>query len=258
MSQRECQARNGVPDLDVDSGLLSDPSANYSSPDFVKGALRTMATVCRRALSGRLLRSRAVGLVADETTGADGDAHLVVLKRLLTPLGGIEMAFLYCIEMHLDTSAVRGWVTDVLGHQLDVGYAILLKGGLNMAYLLYIMLDAQFPTARIFERLRRPSRRPRRGSGDGQRRRRRRGRSPQRRRCARRTDHIRGSYLCHWVKRRAWLCWNTRAHHANCAPRRAVAHPRPLFTCCVVQGGSGGAGRGTSEWMGAFECRKQK
>jgi hypothetical protein len=137
---RELQAQNGQADMDTATGILSDPGANYTSPEFVHEALEAMSEVLRKRFCVLLMVAEAISFIADESHGTDGKAHLIVYLRFPDALGLPETKFLTLIEMHLDEEKVKKWAAG-LGHPIPDGYDVAMKGGLNMAYLLYTEIE---------------------------------------------------------------------------------------------------------------------
>jgi hypothetical protein len=137
---RELQAENGQADMDAVSGVLSDPSANYTSPEFVTDVLKYMTDILGGRFAAELTATPAISLVADEAHGADNKAHLIVYTRFVDAFGLPLIKFLGLIEMRLDEEKVRDWA-EGLGHAIPAGTEVKMKGGLNMAYLIFTHVD---------------------------------------------------------------------------------------------------------------------
>jgi hypothetical protein len=153
---RELQIMQGQTDLSTDPsvGRLADPSANYNSPTFVHEALTSLASVLRRYLAVELSRSPTLGLVTDETSGLDGNAHFNVCVQYITKSGGPTIKFAGCVRMRKDVRKVRKFLRSITPRGTSVpNFEIKLKGGANMITLIDEFFVSKFDQTLTWEKL---------------------------------------------------------------------------------------------------------
>jgi hypothetical protein len=131
---RELHGMNGLAELAVENGVLSDPSANYTSsgPLIVHCLAETLS---QSTLLPALLASPTLSFSTDESRGVDNHAYMLLYLRYITHLGTPEEAFVASLRMTLDIPKVKEFARDLDPAFDENKYPITLKGGLNMAFL---------------------------------------------------------------------------------------------------------------------------
>ncbi len=131
---RALQVANGLIEMDATSGVLSDPSANCSSPQFVKEIVHLFAESTRDFLRERWAKSPTLGLSCDEVSGIDGHAYLVAYVQSLDDEGKSASHHMCTVKLELNQEALREWAEAEMGSTLPEKFIFRLKSGLNMAY----------------------------------------------------------------------------------------------------------------------------
>jgi hypothetical protein len=122
---RALHVANGVSKLCIETGVLCNNSANYTSDTTVKELQEAMAVVCSDQITKEIHASPTRSILVDESVGEDGLAHLLIYMQYIKNAQPV-MKLLGEITMTLDNTALTDWVRTTFPEHLSKCAAAIL------------------------------------------------------------------------------------------------------------------------------------
>jgi hypothetical protein len=142
---------NGLADLSLDPriGVLSDPSANYTSEETIEELLDIAAEEVRLETAAMMKQANVFTLTLDESTCNSNLSQLLIYSNQLVPLVSDsdmkepQARLLECVELSVDVEPTLTFARDYLDlptavmKEYEKPGGITMKGGLNQLYHLF-------------------------------------------------------------------------------------------------------------------------